>query len=195
MYNENVLEHYHNPKNVGEIKNADGIGIYMSGSCGDITKFWIKVDQEKITDAKYETQGCAASIACGSALTELIKNKTIDEVLNLTKNDLLIALDGLPEPKVHCSMLADDALKDAIRDYLTRKNQPVPQELIKKHEELMPKIRELEKKGVIKPKRLGKKTRCYSKKQIKKLEYIHYLMEDKHVNISGIKVILDMMEE
>ena len=149
MYNEKVLEHYRNPKNVGEIKNADGIGIYMSGSCGDITKFWIKVDQEKITDAKYETQGCAASIACGSALTELIKNKTIDEVLNLTKNDLLIALDGLPEPKVHCSMLADDALKDAIRDYLTRKNQPVPPELVKKYEELMPKIRELEKKGYL----------------------------------------------
>ena len=149
MYNENVLEHYHNPKNVGEIKNADGIGIYMSGSCGDITKFWIKVDQDKITDAKYMTQGCAASIACGSALTELIKNKTIDEALNLTKNDLLIALDGLPEPKVHCSMLADDALKDAIRDYLTRNNLTVPDELEKKHEELMPKIKELEEKGYL----------------------------------------------
>jgi nitrogen fixation NifU-like protein len=149
MYNETVLKHYHNPKNVGEIKNADGIGIYMSGSCGDITKFWIKVDQEKITDAKYMTQGCAASIACGSALTELIKNKTIDEALKLTKNDLLTVLNGLPEPKVHCSMLADDALKDAIRDYLTRNNLPVPQELVKKYEELMPQIKELEKKGYL----------------------------------------------
>ena len=149
MYNEKVLEHYHNPKNVGEIKNADGIGIYMSGSCGDITKFWIKVDQEKIIDAKYMTQGCAASIACGSALTELIRNKTIDEALKLTQNDLLTALGGLPEPKVHCSMLADDALKDAIRDYLTRNNLPVPQKLVKKHEALMPQIRELEKKGYL----------------------------------------------
>jgi nitrogen fixation NifU-like protein len=149
MYNKTVLEHYNNPKNVGEIKNADGVGIYMSGSCGDITKFWIKVDQEKIIDAKYMTQGCAASIACGSALTELIKNKTIDEALKLTKKDLLTVLDGLPEPKVHCSMLADDALKDAIRDYLTRNNLPVPQELVKKHEELMPKIKELEKKGYL----------------------------------------------
>lgn len=149
MYNETVLKHYHNPKNVGEIKNADGIGIYMSGSCGDITKFWITVDQEKITDAKYMTQGCAASIACGSALTELIKNKTIDEALKLTKNDILTVLNGLPEPKIHCSMLADDALKDAIRDYLTRNNLPVPQELVKKHNELMPQIRELEKKGYL----------------------------------------------
>jgi nitrogen fixation NifU-like protein len=149
MYNKTVLEHYNNPKNVGEIKNADGVGIYMSGSCGDITKFWIKVNQEKIIDAKYMTQGCAASIACGSALTELIKNKTIDEALKLTKKDLLTVLDGLPEPKVHCSMLADDALKDAIRDYLTRNNLPVPQELVKKHEELMPKIKELEKKGYL----------------------------------------------
>ncbi|WP_455369510.1 iron-sulfur cluster assembly scaffold protein [[Eubacterium] cellulosolvens] len=149
MYNKTVLEHYHNPKNVGEIKDADGIGIYMSGSCGDITKFWIKVDKEKITDAKYKTQGCAASIACGSALTELVKNKTIDETLKLTKNDILAVLDGLPEPKIHCSMLADDALKDAIRDYLTRNNLTVPQELVKKHEELMPKIKELEKKGYL----------------------------------------------
>jgi nitrogen fixation NifU-like protein len=149
MYNEKVLEHYHNPKNVGEIKNADGIGIYMSGSCGDITKFWIKVDQGIITDAKYMTQGCAASIACGSALTELIKNKTVDEVLKLTKNDLLTVLNGLPEPKVHCSMLADDALKDAIRDYLNRNNLDVPQELVKKHDELMPKIKELEEKGYL----------------------------------------------
>jgi len=149
MYNEKVLEHYHHPRNVGELEDADGVGIYMSGSCGDITKFWIKVEQGKITDAKYMTQGCAASIACGSALTELIKNKTIDEVLKLTKNDLLTVLDGLPEPKVHCSMLADDALKDAIRDYLTRNNLPVPQELAKKHEKLMPQIRELEKKGYL----------------------------------------------
>ncbi|WP_455280417.1 iron-sulfur cluster assembly scaffold protein [[Eubacterium] cellulosolvens] len=149
MYNEKVLEHYRNPKNVGEIKNADGIGIYMSGSCGDITKFWIKVDQGKITDAKYKTQGCAASIACGSALTEMIKNKTVDETIKLTKNDLLIALGGLPEQKIHCSMLADDALKDAIRDYLTKNNMPVPRELVKKYEELMPQIKELEKKGYL----------------------------------------------
>jgi len=73
MYNETVLDHYRNPRNIGEIKKADGIGIYMSESCGDITKFWIEVDEGRIIDAKYKTQGCAASIACGSALTELAK--------------------------------------------------------------------------------------------------------------------------
>jgi len=149
MYNETVLDHYRNPRNIGEIKKADGIGIYMSESCGDITKFWIEVDEGRIIDAKYKTQGCAASIACGSALTELAKDRTVEDALKITKNDLLSVLGGLPEQKVHCSMLAEDALKDAVRDYLSRNNLPVPQELANKYEKLRPLIEELRKKGYV----------------------------------------------
>ena len=149
MYNETVLKHYNNPRNVGEISGADGIGIYMSDFCGDITKFWIKVEDTKIVDVKYKTQGCAAAVACGSVLSELVKNKTIDEVLEITKDDIMCALDGLPEHKIHCSVLADDALKQAIRDYLSKNGLPVPKELVEKHEKIMPSLREMKQKGYI----------------------------------------------
>jgi len=149
MYNEKVLDHYRKPRNVGEISNAGGVGIYMSDFCGDITKFWIKVTDNRITDVKYKTQGCAASIACGSVLTEIVIGKTPDEAFIITKQDVLAALGGLPEPKIHCSMLAIDALKDAIYDYSVKNNKPVPQELIDKHELLKPQIQELQKKGYI----------------------------------------------
>ncbi len=149
MYSQIVLEHYKNPRNVGEIENADGIGIYMSDFCGDITKFWIKVSEGRIVDARYRTQGCAASIACGSILTELVKNRTVEEALRITKDDIVSALNGLPEQKIHCSVLADDALRDAIRDYLSRNNLPVPQELTEKHERMKPLIEEMRQKGYI----------------------------------------------
>lgn len=149
MYNEKVLDHNRKPRSVGEISNADGVGIYMSDFCGDITKFWIKVTDNRITDVKYKTQGCAASIACGSVLTEIVMGKTLDEAVMITKQDVLVALGGLPEPKIHCSMLAIDALKDAIYDYSVKNNKPVPQELIDKHEQLKPQIQELQKKGYI----------------------------------------------
>lgn len=149
MYNEKVLDHNRKPRNVGEISNADGVGIYMSDFCGDITKFWIKVTDNRITDVKYKTQGCAASIACGSVLTEIVMGKSLDEAIMITKEDVLVALAGLPERKIHCSMLAIDALKDAIYDYSVKNNKPVPQELIDKHEQLRPQIHELQKKGYI----------------------------------------------
>ena len=149
MYNETVLDHYRNPRNVGEIKEANGVGIYMSESCGDITKFWTKVTDGRIIDAKYKTQGCAASVACGSALTELVKDSTVEDALKIAMNDLLSVLGGLPEQKAHCSMLAEDALKDAVRDYLSSNNLPVPQEHADKHEKLRPLIEELRKKGYV----------------------------------------------
>lgn len=149
MYNERVFEHYRNPRNVGEIKDPDGIGIYMSDFCGDITKFWIKVAEGKIVDAKYKTQGCVASVACGSVLTELVKNKTVSEALSITKEDILNVLDGLPEPKIHCSMLALDSLGDAILNYLFRNNMVAPQDLVEKHERLKPLLAEVERKGYI----------------------------------------------
>ena len=149
MYNERVLQHYRNPRNVGKIENADGIGIYMSDFCGDITKFWIRVSEGKIIDAKFMTQGCAASIACGSVLTELVKNRTIEEALKITKDDIITALNGLPEQKIHCSVLADDSLKDAILDYLSRNNLSIPQGLVKKHNKIKPLLEEMKKRGYI----------------------------------------------
>ncbi|MEM2941907.1 MAG: iron-sulfur cluster assembly scaffold protein [Candidatus Bathyarchaeia archaeon] len=149
MYNEKVFEHYRNPRNVGEIKDADGIGVYMSDFCGDITKFWIKVDEGRIVEAKYKTQGCVASVACGSVLTELVKNKTVEEALRLTKEDVLNALGGLPEPKIHCSMLALDSLSDAVLDYLLKKGETAPETLVEKHERIKPLLAEMKKKGYI----------------------------------------------
>jgi nitrogen fixation NifU-like protein len=149
MYNATVLKHYNNPRNVGEIEEADGVGIYMSDYCGDITKFWIKVDGGRITGAKYRTQGCAASIACGSVLTELVRGKTVEAALGITKDDIVSALDGLPERKIHCSVLADDALKDAIRDYLARNNLSVPKELAEKNERMKPLIEGMRQRGYV----------------------------------------------
>ena len=149
MYNATVLEHYNNPRNVGEIEDADGVGIYMSDYCGDITKFWIKVDGGRITDAKYRTQGCAASIACGSVLTELVKGMTVEEALGITKDDIVSTLNGLPEYKIHCSVLADDSLKDAIRDYLARNNLLVPRELAEKNERMRPLIEGMRQRGYV----------------------------------------------
>lgn len=149
MYNETVLQHFQNPRNVGEIEHADGIGIYMSEFCGDITKFWIKVKGSTITDVTYRTQGCAASIACGSVLTELVQDKPVEEALRITKDDIVAALGGLPEQKIHCSVLADDALKDAICDYLTRNQLSVPRALVQKREKIKPVLEEMKQRGHI----------------------------------------------
>jgi nitrogen fixation NifU-like protein len=149
MYNETVLDHYNNPRNIGEIEDADGVGIYMSDYCGDITKFWIRVSGGRITDARYRTQGCAAAVACGSVLTELVRGMTVEEALRLTKDDVVSALNGLPEQKIHCSVLADDSMKDAVRDYLAKNNLPVPGELFEKHDRIMPLIEEMRQRGYV----------------------------------------------
>ena len=147
MYNKTVLDHYNNPRNLGEIEDADGVGIYMSDYCGDITKFWIRVSGGRITDVTYRTQGCAAAIACGSVLTGLVMSMTVEEALLLTKDDIISALNGLPEQKIHCSVLADDSMKDAVRDYLAKNNLPVPGELVEKHDRIMPLIDEMRERG------------------------------------------------
>jgi len=149
MYNPKVLEHYHNPRNIGEIEDADGVGVYLSDFCGDITKFWIKVQGDKINDVKFKTQGCAASIASGSILTELVKGKTIEEVLRITKEDVAGALGGLPEQKIHCSLLATDALCDAIYDYLSKNRLPVPKGLSEKHDKINLELQRLKNMGYI----------------------------------------------
>ncbi len=116
-YSEKVMDHFSNPRNVGEIENADGIGEVGNSRCGDIMKMYIKVDDNIITDCKFKTFGCGAAIATSSMATELIKGKTIDEALKLTNKAVMEALDGLPPVKVHCSVLAEQAIKAALADY------------------------------------------------------------------------------
>lgn len=120
MYSEKVMELFTNPKNVGEIENADGVGEVGNPRCGDIMKLTIKVEGGKIVDVKFKTFGCAAAIATSSMVTEMAKGKTIGEALALTNNSVAAALDGLPPLKMHCSNLAADALHAAIKDYQER---------------------------------------------------------------------------
>lgn len=117
MYSDKVIDHFTNPRNVGEIENADGIGEKVSSSCGDRMKVFLKVEEGIIRDIKFQTYGCGAAIASSSMMTELVIGKTLDEALTLTNDAVAEALDGLPEPKLHCSNLAADALHEAIRNY------------------------------------------------------------------------------
>ena len=119
-YSEQVLDHFRNPRNVGEMENPDGIGRVGNPVCGDIMELYIKVKDNIITEAKFKTFGCGAAIATSSMVTELVKGKTIEEGLKLTNKAVVDALGGLPAIKVHCSVLAEDALKSAIDDYLKK---------------------------------------------------------------------------
>lgn len=121
MYTEKVLDHFNHPRNVGEIENADGIGEVGNAKCGDIMKMYLKIDNDVITDVKFKTFGCGAAIATSSIATEMIKGKPIDEALKLTNKAVVEALDGLPPQKIHCSVLAEEAIKSAIGDYYTKK--------------------------------------------------------------------------
>jgi len=117
MYNEKVIEHFKNPKNVGEIKDADGVGEVGNPVCGDMMTFYIKVENNKLIDIKYKTFGCVAAIAVSSMISEMAIGKTIDEVLEISNKMVAEALGGLPPNKYHCSNLGADALKAAIEDY------------------------------------------------------------------------------
>ncbi len=117
MYNDKVMDHFMNPHNVGEIENADGIGTYGSPVCGDMMQISIKVEDEKIKDAKFKTFGCGSAIASSSVATDMIIGMTIDEALELTNKQIIKELGGLPAVKIHCSVLADHAIKSAIYDY------------------------------------------------------------------------------
>ena len=117
MYNDKVMEHFMNPHNVGELENADGVGTYGSPVCGDMMQISIKVEDDKITDAKFKTFGCGSAIASSSVATDMIIGMTIDEALELTNKQIINELGGLPAVKVHCSVLADHAIKSAIYDY------------------------------------------------------------------------------
>ncbi len=120
MYSAKVMEHFANPRNVGELADANGIGEIGNAKCGDIMKIYLKIENDMIADVSFKTFGCGAAIATSSMATELIKGKPLDEALKLTNKAVVEALDGLPPVKVHCSVLAEQAIKAAIADYYTR---------------------------------------------------------------------------
>ena len=139
MYSEKVMEHFEHPRNVGEIPDASGTGTVGNAKCGDIMKMDIKVENDVITDVKFKTFGCCAAIATSSMATEMVKGKSIDEALQLTNKAVAEALDGLPPVKMHCSLLAEQALKEALEDYFKKNNLPLPEGFEKpdaEHEEI-----------------------------------------------------------
>ena len=122
LYSEKVMDHFRNPRNIGEIVNADGVGEVGNAKCGDIMRMYIKVENNIITDVKFKTFGCGSAIATSSIATELIKGKPVEEALKLTNQAVVEALDGLPAYKLHCSVLAEEAIKAAVKDYYIKHN-------------------------------------------------------------------------
>ena len=126
MYSDKVLDHFSNPRNVGEIPDADGVGTVGNAKCGDIMRMYLKVDDNGIiTDVKFKTFGCGAAIATSSMATEMVKGKTLKEALKLTNAAVAEALDGLPPVKMHCSLLAEEAVKAAVEDYMKKHPEAV----------------------------------------------------------------------
>ena len=138
LYSEKVMDHFMNPRNVGFIENADGIGEIGNAKCGDIMKIYLKIENEIIVDAKFETFGCGSAIASSSMATEMIMGKSVDEAMELTNKAVVEALDGLPAHKVHCSVLAEEAIKNALKDYFDKNGIPYDPEKFKEtdHEAL-----------------------------------------------------------
>ena len=132
------MDHFMNPRNVGYIENADGIGEIGNAKCGDIMKIYLKIEKDIIVDAKFETFGCGSAIASSSMATEMIMGKPVSEALELTNKAVVEALDGLPAHKVHCSVLAEEAIKNALKDYFDKNNIPYDPEQFKEtdHDEL-----------------------------------------------------------
>ena len=129
LYSETVMDHFRNPRNVGVIEDADGVGEVGNAKCGDIMKIYLKIRDDVIEDVKFETFGCGSAIASSSMATEMIKGKTIAEAMTLTNAAVAEALDGLPAYKMHCSVLAEEAIKAALADYYRRQGREVPEAL------------------------------------------------------------------
>lgn len=134
LYSEKVMDHFRNPRNVGVIENADGIGEVGNAKCGDIMKIYLKIENDCIADVKFETFGCGSAIASSSMATELIKGKPISEVLKLTNKAVAEALDGLPAHKLHCSVLAEEAIKAALKDYYEKNGLDYDRAALSPHE-------------------------------------------------------------
>lgn len=137
LYSDKVFDHFQNPRNVGEIEDASGIGEVGNATCGDIMRMYIKVENDVITDCKFKTFGCGSAIATSSMATELIIGKNLDEVLEFTNKAVVEALDGLPARKIHCSVLAEEAIKAALVDYYNKSGREMPEALkdFKPHDE------------------------------------------------------------
>lgn len=123
MYSEKVMDHFSNPRNVGEIDGANAVGEVGNAKCGDIMKIYMDIQDNVIKDVKFKTFGCGAAIATSSMATEMVKGKTVDEALALTNKAVMEALDGLPKEKIHCSVLAEEAIQSAIEDYKKRRGE------------------------------------------------------------------------
>ena len=123
LYSEKVMDHFLHPRNVGVIEDADGVGEVGNAKCGDIMKIYLKIDNDIITDVKFETFGCGSAIASSSMATEMIKGKPVSEALELTNKAVAEALDGLPAHKMHCSVLAEEAIKNALEDYQSKQRK------------------------------------------------------------------------
>ncbi len=135
LYSEKVMDHFRHPRNVGSIENADGIGEVGNPVCGDIMKIYLKIENDTIVDVKFETFGCGSAIASSSMATELIMGKPLSEALQLTNRAVTEALDGLPAHKLHCSVLAEEAIKAAIEDYYKKRGIPYDTSLFSKKED------------------------------------------------------------
>ena len=139
MYSEKVMDHFTNPRNVGEIADASGVGTVGNAKCGDIMRIYLKIENGIIEDVKFKTFGCGAAIATSSMATEMVKGKSIEDAMKLTNKAVAEALDGLPPVKMHCSLLAEQALKEALEDYFKKNNLPLPEGFEKpdaEHEEI-----------------------------------------------------------
>ena len=139
MYSEKVMDHFTNPRNVGEIADASGVGTVGNAKCGDIMRIYLKIENGIIEDVKFKTFGCGAAIATSSMATEMVKGKSIEEAMKLTNKAVAEALDGLPPVKMHCSLLAEQALKEALENYFKKNNLPLPEGFEKpdaEHEEI-----------------------------------------------------------
>lgn len=153
LYSDKVMKYFMHPKNMGEIKNADGVGKVGNAICGDLMWLYIKVKKNKktgkeiVADVKFKTFGCVAAIATSSMITELVKGKTIEEALKVEKNTIVKNLGGLPPVKIHCSVLAADAFSEAVYDYYRKKRIKIPPELQKTHEKLAKELEMIKKGG------------------------------------------------
>ena len=134
LYSEKVMDHFRNPRNVGVIEDADGVGEVGNAKCGDIMKMYLKIENGIVTDVKFETFGCGSAIASSSMATELIKGKPVSEAMNLTNKAVTEALDGLPAYKLHCSVLAEEAIHSALEDYYSKNPEKKPADFDKKAE-------------------------------------------------------------
>lgn len=124
-YTDIVKDHFSNPRNLGELKDTDGVGEFQSHHCGDMTQIFLKIENDVIVDISFKTFGCAAAIASSSMVTEMIKGKTLKDALQVTNKEVINALGGLPEAKIHCSVMAKQAVRSAVEDYLSKHNRKI----------------------------------------------------------------------